>query len=336
MADQVISVVIPVYNARQSLERCVHSVIGQCYSALEVILVDDGSTDGSGPICDQLAATDSRIQVIHKPNGGVSSARNKGIEVATGEYLQFVDCDDWLHPQMCQLLLGAIEKNGAGMALCGYQRVVGEQVTEVSPMPSFCSGPTDFQKQFEKLYSTFLINPPWNKLYRRNLVSSFSLGISLGEDLLFNLAYLEKSCKIEVIADCLYFYVAEQPGSLTKRYQESRVDWELVLYRETTDFLREVFGATYKSPSVREISASALLADIVGYYANSPASSQQKRSALAGWAQDPGAQELFLAVDRGETPVRKRSKLLASLLRRNQLAWASLYLNGLRLLRKVD
>ena len=92
MADQVISVVIPVYNARQSLERCVHSVIGQCYSALEVILVDDGSTDGSGPICDQLAATDSRIQVIHKPNGGVSSARNKGIEVATGEYLQFVDC----------------------------------------------------------------------------------------------------------------------------------------------------------------------------------------------------------------------------------------------------
>ncbi|MZL70665.1 MULTISPECIES: glycosyltransferase family 2 protein [Eubacteriales] len=336
MADQVISVVIPVYNARQSLERCVHSVIGQCYSALEVILVDDGSTDGSGPICDQLAATDSRIQVIHKPNGGVSSARNKGIEVATGEYLQFVDCDDWLHPQMCQLLLEAIAKNGADMALCGYQRVVGRQIDEVSPIPSFCSGPIDFQKQFEKLYSAFLINPPWNKLYRRALVASFSQGISLGEDLLFNLAYLKKSCKIEVITDCPYFYVAEQPGSLTKRYQESRVDWELVLYKETTDFLQEVFGATYISSAVREVSASALLADIVGYYANSPAPKQQKRDVLAEWAQDPGAQELFWAVGRGEISVRRRSKLLANLLRRNQLAVASLYLNGLRLLEKVD
>ena len=209
-------------------------------------------------------------------------------------------------------------------------------MTQVSPIPSFCSGPADFQRQFESLYASFLLNPPWNKLYRHALAPRFSREISLGEDLLFNLAYLKKSCKIEIIADCPYFYVAEQPGSLTKRYRENRVEWELRLYRETTDFLREVFGATYMSPSVQRIGAAAVLADIVGYYANSPASNRQKKRVLTGWAQDTGAQELFWAAGEGRAQVRNRSKLLANLLRRNWVALAALYLNGLRLLGKTD
>ena len=98
--DELISVILPVYNVQQYLEKCIESVVNQTYKNLEIILIDDGSTDMSGKICDEFAEKDGRIKVIHSKNGGVSAARNIGLDIATGEYIGFVDSDDWIESQM--------------------------------------------------------------------------------------------------------------------------------------------------------------------------------------------------------------------------------------------
>ena len=113
----LLSVIVPVYNIkREYLERCIASICNQTYKNLEILLVDDGSTDGSGAVCDEFAKKDERIRVFHKENGGSSSARNLGIENATGEYLGFIDSDDFIEPDMYELLAEAIQKHQVKMA----------------------------------------------------------------------------------------------------------------------------------------------------------------------------------------------------------------------------
>lgn len=121
MEEKKISVVVPVYNAQDHLERCVKGLFAQTYQNLEIILVDDGSKDKSGAICDHLAQRDSRVKVIHKQNGGVSRARNTGMEAASGEYLQFVDSDDMLSPDFCSIMAKLLKESGKSMVICGYR-----------------------------------------------------------------------------------------------------------------------------------------------------------------------------------------------------------------------
>ena len=117
--DILISVIVPVYNAEKYLVRCVDSILNQTYAHLEVILVDDGAKDSSGAMCDDYARKDSRIRVIHKENGGLSSARNAGIDIARGEYFGFVDSDDWIEPDMYETMLSLAVKHDAGMVCAG-------------------------------------------------------------------------------------------------------------------------------------------------------------------------------------------------------------------------
>ena len=119
MEQTVISVIVPIYKVEQYLRQCVDSILNQTHSALEVILVDDGSPDGSGKICDEYAARDSRVRVIHKKNGGLSDARNAGIDIAQGDYIAFVDSDDWLEPDTYESMLAAMEKYQAKLVCAG-------------------------------------------------------------------------------------------------------------------------------------------------------------------------------------------------------------------------
>ena len=116
--NNLISVIIPVYNVENYLDECIQSVLQQTYKNLEIILVDDGSTDNSGVICDEYKDKDTRITVLHQKNGGISKARNVGIEYAHGEYIGFVDSDDFIHPQMYELLYAAIHKEQTDVAPC--------------------------------------------------------------------------------------------------------------------------------------------------------------------------------------------------------------------------
>lgn len=119
----LITVIIPVYNVREYLERCARSVMGQTYPRLEILLIDDGSTDGSGEICDRLAREDTRVRAVHKENGGSSSARNRGLELFSGEYVGFVDSDDYIEPDMYERLLQGIRESGAGIAQIGRNEI---------------------------------------------------------------------------------------------------------------------------------------------------------------------------------------------------------------------
>lgn len=135
----LISIIVPVYNIMEYLPRCVHSLTAQTYGSLEILLVDDGSTDGTARLCDRLAAEDYRIRVYHKKNGGTSSARNVGLQLAQGEYIGFVDSDDYIEPEMYELLMGAIERYQVKAAQIGRDEI-DEQGQR---MPNVCEPPSE-------------------------------------------------------------------------------------------------------------------------------------------------------------------------------------------------
>ena len=138
--NEQISVIIPVYNVEKYLSDCVESVLRQTYTDLEIILVDDGSKDASGRICDDYAKQDLRVRVIHKQNGGLSSARNAGIESANGQYLYFLDSDDWIAENAIELLYEAIKNTQSDLALCNmqYTDVRGRNISKQNAYRDFC------------------------------------------------------------------------------------------------------------------------------------------------------------------------------------------------------
>lgn len=155
-----ISVIVPVYKVEAYLDRCVQSILNQTYTDFELILVDDGSPDGCGALCDAWAEKDSRIRVIHKQNGGLSDARNAGIEIAEGKYLTFVDSDDYIHPKMLEALYEAIQKTGAKVSVCAYQETDGEALPDFDQTGYECWKTEDF-------YLRKCVNATvaWGKLY---------------------------------------------------------------------------------------------------------------------------------------------------------------------------
>jgi glycosyltransferase involved in cell wall biosynthesis len=168
---ELISVIIPVYNVAACLARCVESVIGQTYGNLEIILVDDGSTDRSGAMCDQFAARDSRIRVIHKPNGGLSDARNAGIDIARGEYLTFIDSDDSVECDYVAYLYELVCAYGTKMSICSH-RVVYENGTVLEKQTGE-RGSLDRKVVLERiLYDEDIDLSAWAKLYHRSLFDS--------------------------------------------------------------------------------------------------------------------------------------------------------------------
>ena len=228
----MVSIIVPVYNCIDSLVWCVHSILHQTYTDYELFLVDDGSTDGSGKLCDRLAVEDDRIRVIHKPNGGVSSARNAGIDAATGEYITFCDSDDYLEPDYLETLVQVAESNpGCGHIWCCFQTVTGYQKENAAPNYTSAKSLLRYTLQdYMSLHEMWLDAEPWNKLYRTDIVQTakvrFPEDLSLGEDWLFNLAYIDASAneKIVVATKPLYNYMRGNDESLDSKYRKNLLD----------------------------------------------------------------------------------------------------------------
>ena len=210
MENPLISVIVPVYNVEKYLERCVNSIINQTYQNLEIILVDDGSPDNCGAICDEFAEMDNRIKVIHKENGGLSSARNTGLDIATGEYIAFVDSDDWLELDTYEWFISAIKDND--IAICGHRTVSKgcEIVVDI-----FEDEFLDYDSLWTEIFVK-LNNAAWNKLYKASIIKDlkFQIGILHGEDLIFNLNYI-KNCKSGVINRTPLYNYYKREGSIT-------------------------------------------------------------------------------------------------------------------------
>lgn len=246
--EPYISIIVPVYNAENYLERCIGSVLAQDYVNFELILVDDGSQDGSPAICDRYAASDERVKVIHKENSGVSDSRNRALEEARGKYLQFLDADDWLTPEATRLFVQSMENSGCDMVIADFYRVAGENLSHKG----------DIEKEgllTREEFAGFMMENPadfyygvlWNKCYRRELVERKHLrmdpDISWCEDFIFNMEYIRHCRSIYALQVPVYYYVKTK-GSLVNSQGASinnTIRMKLNVFEYYQQFYRELY-----------------------------------------------------------------------------------------------
>lgn len=216
---KLISIIVPVYNVEKYLPQCIDSLINQTYKNLEIILVDDGSTDSSGIICDNYSRIDSRIKVIHKTNGGQGSARNAALDVAKGEYIGFVDSDDWVKNDMYESLYTAIKKYDADISACGqydveYSRSVMMRVSDTIQL-------MDTSEALKSYFTyTLLATAVWDKLYKRELWSEIRFPQVFREDIFVTYKIIANAKKIVHIGDAKYFYRIRNNSSEHTKYSE--------------------------------------------------------------------------------------------------------------------
>ena len=230
MDEKLVSVIIPAYNIEDYIGRCLDSIISQTYKNLEIIVVDDGSRDYTGEILDNYAKKDRRIKVIHKENGGVSSARNKGIEAAEGDYIGFIDGDDLIEPEMYKTLVDLLEEENADIAHCGYQMVFPDRIDYYHNTGKKKIQTTE--EGLKDLLSGEMIEPGLvNKLYKKELIKNCRLNetVKINEDLLMHYQLFKLSQKSVYYDITPYSYMIRSSSAtganslITKREDSLRV-----------------------------------------------------------------------------------------------------------------
>lgn len=218
----LISIVVPIYNSEQYLPRCLNSILSQSYHNLEILLIDDGSPDNSGAICDKYAEKDKRIKVFHKENTGTGPTRSFGIKHSSGSYIAFVDSDDIIKPNMYELLLGAMEGNDITVCMFNYLHKDGSLVysqEDINPKILGFHKSVEFAHYlYDGGYSNGIVCAVWNKLYRRSVLEGINIdnGI-IGEDEELNDLVNVNDVNVYVIKDELYFW-CENNDSVTHRH----------------------------------------------------------------------------------------------------------------------
>ncbi len=210
--EPLVSIIIPVYNAQCYLERCLVALMRQTYRNLEIIMVDDGSTDHSPEICTKYLNRDNRFRLITQKNSGVSRARNKGIRMATGKYIMFSDSDDWFRSDAVRKFVERAESDGSDMVVSGFNRIIN---TVKIPMATIKRNSVmtreEFAGEMADSPADFYFGVLWNKCYRTSIIKGKHIYCSPRyrwcEDFLFNLEYMQYTRKISVINDHLYYYV---------------------------------------------------------------------------------------------------------------------------------
>ena len=244
--NPTVSIIVPVYNAERTLTRCIDSILNQEYTDFELLLVNDGSKDSSGSICDRYAAKDSRIHVIHKENSGVSDSRNIALDRACGTYLQFLDSDDWITPNATRLLVETARRYHCDMVISDFYRVVGERVSHKGDIEDDCVlTREEFASHMIENPADFYYGVLWNKLFRRDIVEEYHLRmdseISWCEDFMFNLEYIRHADVFFALQVPIYYYVktkgslASQGASITKT-----IKMKLMVFEYYNNFYKHV------------------------------------------------------------------------------------------------
>ena len=211
-----LSIIVPVYNVEKYIRRCIDSISNQSFEDFELLLIDDGSTDNSGKICDEYAKKDKRIVCIHQENSGVSAARNKGLDIAKGDYIGFVDSDDYIHKDMYKELIYHLEENNADVSICSIILTFenyAKPKENTGKVQVFCGKKTCYENLLLNNFGFFV----YNKIFKRDLCGQvrFNIKMKIAEDAYFNYLtwkYIDKVVKIE---KALYFYVQERDGRAT-------------------------------------------------------------------------------------------------------------------------
>lgn len=234
----LISLIIPVYKVEKYLEKCIQSVINQTYENLQIILVDDGSPDNCGKICDEYAKKDHRIEVIHKSNGGLSDARNKGLEIAKGEYIGFVDSDDYIEADMYEVLYNLLKQYNADVSICNFYTVSQGKIS----IKNADNGINEYNRieiLKEILLDKNVQSYAWNKLYKKELFDEIKYPIGKKyEDIGTTFYLLEKCNKVVVTGKSEYYYINRQ-DSIVNNVTESTITDYIELIMQRYDYIEE-------------------------------------------------------------------------------------------------
>ena len=243
----MVSMIVPVYNSEKTLSRCIDSILNQTYRDFELILLNDGSTDTSGEICDAYAKRDSRVRVVHKENTGVSDTRNRGIDLARGEYLQFLDSDDWITPDATALFVRTATEQQCDMVISQFYRVIGEHVSQKGAIDE--DGLMDrstYANHMMQKPADFYYGVLWNKFYKRSIITEHRLrmdqSISWCEDFMFNLEYVRHTQTIYAMKVPVYYYVKTK-GSLVSQGMSMKkmIRMKRTVFTCYNDFYKDVF-----------------------------------------------------------------------------------------------
>lgn len=225
---EIVSIIIPIYNAEKYISFCLDSVLKQTYQQIEVILVDDGSEDASGVICDHYANKDPRVLVFHRENFGVSASRNFGLEQAKGNYILFVDADDTIEANLIQECILVAKRNKADLVVFGFRYHFMEEnrVEENRIVSNYCGkSQAIFQHYFLRLMESELLNPPWNKFVRKDLLEEnhirFHENYSICEDMAYSIQVVSASKKTVLSKGLFYNYYLKSTGTLVFKFHEN-------------------------------------------------------------------------------------------------------------------
>lgn len=243
-----VSIIVPVYNAEKTIERCVNSILNQTYKDFELLLLDDGSTDGSGMICDDYAKRDGRVRVCHKENSGVSDTRNQGIDMAEGEYLQFVDSDDWIIPEATGFFFRAAAEHGCDMVIGDFYRVIGERVAQKGTIEKDgILERKDYAARMMRKPADFYYGVLWNKFYRSSIIREHQIKmdrtVSWCEDFLFNMEYVRHINTIYVLKVPMYYYVKTRDSLVSQGFSVKKtIRMKRMVFAFYNHFYKDVLG----------------------------------------------------------------------------------------------
>lgn len=238
--DKKISIIVPIYNTEKYLDKCISSIINQTYRNLEIILVNDGSKDGSLEVCKKYEKIDKRIKVLNIKNMGVSNARNRGIDISTGEFIMFCDSDDWVEPRWCEVLINSFDENI--MSICAIKYNYEYENKKIDNILDYNKDIIILDKKRFFLLYDYAFNSPCNKIFSTKTIKDnnirFNQNISLGEDVLFNLEYIDLSnSNLKYINTCLYNYRFTEEISLTSKYYKNHFEQCTHVYDEIHNFM---------------------------------------------------------------------------------------------------
>ena len=255
-----ISIIVAVYNAEKYLRRCIDSLLAQTFTDFEVLLIDDGSTDSSGKLCDEYAVRDRRFRVYHQANGGVASARQKGIDEARGMYSIHVDADDWVKPEMLSELYAEASEEDADMVLCDYYEVADDVLKYKVQRPTALSA----DMVIKDILSGRLMGSLWNKLIRHELYTkynvSFTAGLNYCEDVLVCMRLLLSGIKVIYLPSAYYHYDMGNMASITRNYTEATYIMRKRYITELQSFLPSAYHR-YLEEAVLQVKAGAFVHD---------------------------------------------------------------------------
>lgn len=300
--DQI-SVIVPVYNTAKYLPQCIESILDQTYTNFELLLIDDGSSDNSGEICESYAERDTRVRVIHQENAGVSAARNRGLDEACGEYIMFVDSDDYVDSELLECAYHEIRAYDVDIYICGLVVEISNGGEIISKEIYTAKGKKTYDvrgllEDMDLFYPGLCICGPCHKLFKRKVIENenirFDTRLSFAEDFLFNQEYLARIRTVQIDDEVYYHYRKEREESLNSRWDLRHYDMAVYVYDQMRDLLEKVHCTEERKQRYEHEYCNTLIAVVLTGYRKQlkKTTAQERRHILCQLSDNPYIKKL--------------------------------------------